>query len=207
MSMSLDTEKIIRAISIIPFVEITNYRFRGDDFILTLESKFHSRSGQWIHFYLICPKKPCSSFDKYHLVADGFKPQDLSVDLITKFQVSFRGNDLLVKRYHSLNKLGYAIADLLQVLIIIDDRKFQDLRVKSFYTVYYYPRRSRDHFQLEPINSPFVSPGEVNKVEHTIIDATTDEYKVIVYSDKSAARETGACMIFDYINKGLEGLE
>jgi hypothetical protein len=207
MSMNLDTEEIIQAICKIPFIKIISTRFRGENFILTLGSSFHERFGNKIQFFLVCPEKSYSLFCKYRLVADGFKPQDLSVDLVTRFQVRFRDDDHIVKYVHSLDILGAAIADLLQVLIIIDDRKIQDLKVKSFYTVYYYPRRSRDHFQLETINSPFVSPGEVNKVEHTIVDATTDEYKVIVYSDKNVATETGACVIFDYINKGLEGLE
>lgn len=206
MNLDLDTEKVIRAISIIPFMKITNNRHRGDDFILTLESNFHKRLGGKIRFYLICSKESYSSFDKYQLIADGFKPQDLPVDLITLFQVRFRDNDHVVKYVHSLDNLGAAIADLLQVLIIIDDRKFQDLRVKNFYTVYYYPRRSRDHFLLETLDISEL-PVKVNKVEHTIVDATTDEYKVIVYSEKNAAKEAGACMIFDYINKGLEGLE
>jgi hypothetical protein len=205
--MKIDTEEIIQAVCRMPFIKIIWTRFRGENFILTLESPFHERLSNKIRFFLVCPENSHSLFYKYQLIADGFRPQGLSVDLITRFQVRFRDNDHIVKYVHSLDKLEDAIADILQALIIIDDRKFQDRGVKSFYTVYYYPRRSRDHFQLEPINSPFVSPGEVNKVEHTIIDATTDEYKVIVYSDKSAARETGACMIFDYINKGLEGLE
>lgn len=205
--MRLDTEKIIQAISRIPYVEITHNRHRGDDFILTLESRFHQRLGARIHFYLIYSKESYSSFDQYQLIADGFKPEDLSVDLITRFQVRFRDNDHIVKYVHSLDKLGDAIADLLQVLIIIDDRKFQDLRVKSFYAVYYYPRRSREFFILEGIDSSYVLPGEVNKVKHTIINATTEEYKVMVYSDKNSARETGGCLILNYINKELEGLE
>ncbi len=205
--MGLDTEKIIQAISRIPYVEITHSRYRGDDFILTLESRFHQLYGARIHFYLIYSKKSYSSFDKYHLVADGFKPGDLPVDLITRFQVRFRDNDHIVKYVHSLDKLGDAIADLLQVLIIIDERKNQDLRVKNFYVVYYYPKKSKEFLMLEGIYSPYVSPGEVNEVKHTIINATTDEYKVMVYSDKNHAKEAGACLIFNYINKGLEGLE
>ena len=114
-------KKIIEAIENLSFVEIINVRKKDNILEFFLESIFRLQNNGRIGFYLLYDRKPYSDFDKFNLVAEGFRTEELTYEMLTNYNVRLR-NGSIVKYVRSLKDLDCAIAQMIQVLNVIDEK-------------------------------------------------------------------------------------
>ena len=114
-------KKIIEAIENLSFVEIINVRKKDNILEVFLESIFRLQNNGRIGFYLLYDRKPYSDFDKFNLVAEGFRTEELTYEMLTNYNVRLRDGSI-VKYVRSLKDLDCAIAQMIQVLNVIDEK-------------------------------------------------------------------------------------
>ena len=114
-------KKIIEAIENLSFVEIINVRKKDNILEFFLESIFRLQNNGRIGFYLLYDRKPYSDFEKFNLVAEGFRTEELTYEMLTNYNVRLRDGSI-VKYVRSLKDLDCAIAQMIQVLTVIDEK-------------------------------------------------------------------------------------
>lgn len=87
-----------------------------------MESIFRLQNNGRIGFYLLYDRKPYSDFDKFNLVAEGFRTEELTYEMLTNYNVRLRDGSI-VKYVRSLKDLDCGIAQMIQVLTVIDGKR------------------------------------------------------------------------------------